>query len=149
MNGRRIGEFAAITGVSADTVRYYEKVKLLPRAGRTAAGYRLYDDIDVERIQFIKQAQALGLSLNEIKSLLTVRGGAKECRQVRDLLQTKLTQLDQQMQMLRSFRRTLADHLMECERQLQTSGEAAECPVIVDISRSQNTRKKDSKGKMR
>jgi DNA-binding transcriptional MerR regulator len=147
MTELRIGEFAAIAGVSADTVRYYEKVKLLPRAGRTVAGYRLYDDIDVERIQFIKQAQALGLSLNEIKSLLTARGGAEECRQVRDLLQAKLSQLDDQVQMLRSFRRTLADHLVECERQLQTTGDGGECPVIVDISRPQNIPKKNKRRK--
>jgi len=57
MDGRRIGEFAALTGVSADTVRYYEKVRLLPRAGRNAVGYRLYDDDDLERMQFIRQAQ--------------------------------------------------------------------------------------------
>ena len=145
MSVRRIGEFAAVTGVSADTVRYYEKVELLPRAGRTAAGYRVYDDNDVERMQFIKQAQALGLSLNEIKTLLTARGGAKECRQVRDLLRAKLSQLDDQLKSLRSFRVTLADHLVACERQLQKTGETAECPVIVDISGPQRTFAKGSK----
>lgn len=145
MSMRRIGEFAALAGVTADTIRYYETIELLPPASRTSAGYRLYDDKDLARVRFVKQAQSLGLSLTEIKSLLTARGGAKECRQVRDLLRAKITQLDQQVAMVRAFRLTLAINLAECERQLQKSGEEAECPVIVNIDQSGSTSRKKKK----
>jgi DNA-binding transcriptional MerR regulator len=147
MSIRRIGEFAALAGVTADTIRYYETIQLLPAASRTSAGYRLYDDNDLTRVRFVKQAQSLGLSLAEIKTLLTARGGAKECRQVRDLLRAKIIQLDQQVDVLRAFRRTLADHLEECERELQESGEAAECPVIINMGRSDSIPRKDKKAK--
>ena len=77
----RIGELASAAGVSADTVRYYERRNLLPRPGRTGAGYRVYSDQDVDRLQFIARAQSLGLSLHEIKALLPERRkGLPECR---------------------------------------------------------------------
>src|SRR6266852_7603793 len=88
----RIGELATRAGVSIDAVRYYERLKLLPRAGRTAGGFRLFGPESVERVQFIKQAQELGLTLDEIKGLLAT-GGAEECRRVRDLLGKKIGEL--------------------------------------------------------
>ena len=142
MSGLRIGEFAALSGVSTDTIRYYEKVKLLPRAGRTSAGYRLYNNDDVERVHFIKQAQTLGLSLDEIRILLIAEGGDRECLQVRDLLQKKLIQLDEKLRLLRSFRHTLSNHLTVCEQQLREAGDRAECPVIVDLTHQQHSSKK-------
>ena len=72
----RIGEVAARTGVSIDTLRYYEKRQLLPRAPRTAGGFRLFSPEAVERIRFIKQAQALGFSLDEVSELLTTGGAS-------------------------------------------------------------------------
>ena len=92
----RIGELATRTGVSIDAVRYYERLKLLPRAGRTAGGFRLFGPESVERVQFIKQAQELGLTLDDIKGLLAT-GGAEECRNVRDLLSKKISELDGKM----------------------------------------------------
>ena len=64
-------------------MRYYDRVKLLPRANRSAGGFRLFGLDAIERVQFIKQAQELGLTLDEIKGLLAT-GGAEECRRVRD-----------------------------------------------------------------
>ena len=81
----RIGEVAMRSGVSVDALRYYERVKLLPRAKRSSGGFRLFGLDAIERVQFIKQAQELGLTLDEIKGLLAT-GGAEECRRVRDLL---------------------------------------------------------------
>ena len=63
----RTGELAARAGVSVDAVRYYERLKLLPRARRTSGNFRLFGEHAVERLQFIKQAQELGFSLDEIK----------------------------------------------------------------------------------
>lgn len=95
LSSLRIGELASAAGVSTDAVRYYERLKILPRPSRTRAGYRLYSEEDVERLRFIKQAQSLGLSLDEVKELLPARrAGLSECERVRDLLAAKLAELD-------------------------------------------------------
>ena len=67
----QIGEIANRSGVSVDTVRYYEKLKILPIAPRTSGGYRVFSAKAIEQIRFIKQAQELGFSLDEIKKLLS------------------------------------------------------------------------------
>ena len=125
----RIGEVATRSGVSIDAVRYYERLKILPRARRTSGNFRLFGPEAIERVQFIKQAQELGLTLDEIKGLLAT-GGADECRRVRDLLHNKIEDLDGKMKAMRDFRRTLARHLLECERELETRGDEACCPVV-------------------
>lgn len=131
----RIGELAAQGGVSIDTIRYYERRKLLPHAGRSSGGFRLYTPEAVERLRFIRQAQEIGFSLDEIGRLLA-SGGAAECRRVSDLLRAKLGELDERIQAMRRFRHTLADHLEACERELRTHGKSAQCPIIVEITQS-------------
>ena len=138
----RIGEIAGRAGVSIDTVRYYEGRHLLPRAPRTGGGFRVFTPETVERVRFIKQAQDLGFSLEEIGTLLTTGGGASECRSVRDLLKAKLTDLDEQLKKMKKFRQVLAHHLEACERELRTRGEAAECPVVIEIERPDRTPKR-------
>lgn len=130
----RIGEVAAQAGVSVDTVRYYERRRLLPRASRTRNGFRVFTSQTVERIRFIKQAQDIGLSLNEIGQLLTTEGSPNECRRVSNLLGKKLTELDERLKLMRDFRRTLVRYLAECENELQRQGETAACPVIEEIT---------------
>ena len=129
----RIGELAARTGVSIDTIRYYERRRLLPRAPRTSGGFRVFAREAVERIRFIKQAQEIGLSLEEVNELLSDGGGADKCRRVSELLRAKLEDIDQRIKTMRSFRRTLAHHLAACERELDEKGQAAECPVVLEI----------------
>ena len=107
-DGLRIGEVAKRASVSIDTLRYYEKVRLLPRTSRSAGGFRLFAPEHVERVRFIKQAQQLGFSLEEIRGLL-VSGGAEECMKVRDLLRSKLTEMDERLKSIRAFRRVLGD----------------------------------------
>jgi hypothetical protein len=77
----RIGEVARRSGVSIDALRYDERLRLLPRTRRSSGGFRLFTSEHVVRIQFIKQSQDLGFSLEEIKGLLAT-GGAEECRKV-------------------------------------------------------------------
>jgi DNA-binding transcriptional MerR regulator len=143
----QIGEVAKRAGVSIDTIRYYEKVKLLPRLARSSGGFRLFAPEHIERVLFIKQAQELGFSLEEIKGLLAT-GGAEECRKVRDLLQRKLTELNDRHKAMKGFRRVLARHLSECEAELKQHGESACCPVVAGgstrrakdmVTRYQNT----------
>ena len=131
----RIGELAARSGVTPDTLRYYERLGLLPAPRRSASGYRLYGPAALDRLRFIKQAQRLGLSLREIRDLVdwADRGGLKRCERVRDLLRRKLADLDAQLTELETFRRTLAAQLERCERTLATSSSTA-CPVIDDLA---------------
>ena len=138
----QIGEVASRSEVSIDTVRYYERRKLLPRASRSTGGFRLFLPETVERVRFIKHAQEMGLSLEEITQLLATHGGAAECQKVRDLLRSKLTELDGRMKKMRDFRRTLTHHLTACERELKQHGDAAACPVVVEITASQAAKKK-------
>ncbi len=128
----QIGEVATRTGVSIDTLRYYERLKLLPRARRSPGGFRLFTGDHVERVQFIKQAQELGFSLEEIKGLLAT-GGADECRKVRNLLQLKLSELDDRLKAMKRFRGVLARHLSACDEELERHGESACCPVVVGV----------------
>jgi DNA-binding transcriptional MerR regulator len=134
----KIGELATRAGVSVDVVRYYERMKLLPLAPRTSGGFRLFESNSIERVQFIRQAQKLGLFLEEIRGILSI-GGADECRKVCDLLSTKLKEIDEQMTSMKTFRRILTRHFKDCERELQRHGSAACCPVVAGIKRKQAT----------
>jgi DNA-binding transcriptional MerR regulator len=137
----RIGEIALRSGVSIDTVRYYERRRLLPAASRTEGGFRLFSEETVDRVQFIKQAQELGFSLDEIGEILTT-GGATECRRVRDHLKVKLTELNERIRLMQDFRKTLTRHLADCERELSRHTDDAVCPVLVKISRDDSRKKK-------
>lgn len=137
-----IGQLAERAGVSIDTIRYYERRRLLPRASRSAGGFRLFSSETVERIRFIKQAQEIGLSLDEISRLLAAGGGARECRQVSELLRAKLRELDERLRAMRAFRRALANYLAECEGELSRHGDDARCPVLVEISLGAHKEKK-------
>ena len=128
----RIGEIAQRAGVSVGTIRYYEKRKLLPISPRSVGGFRLFAVETIERVRFIKQAQEMGFSLDEIRTLLT-GGGVGACGQMRDLLQAKLLEIRERMKGLRGFERTLSSHLQKCEKELARHGAAAKCPVIVEI----------------
>ncbi|HWT02878.1 MAG TPA: MerR family transcriptional regulator [Pyrinomonadaceae bacterium] len=141
-----IGEVAVKTGVSVDTVRYYERRSLLPRAARTGGRFRVFGPEAVGRILFIKQAQGLGFSLDEIRHLLNGGGdGAGGCRSMRDLLRAKIKELDGRMKAMKEFRVTLADHLAACDRELRRRRGEAECPVMVEISHAR-PRKRGPKG---
>ena len=129
-SGIQIGDLAKRAGVTVDTVRFYERRQLLPRAPRSGGGFRLFAPEVVERISFIRQAQELGFSLEEIKGLLAT-GGAAECRKVRDLLQRKLSELDERLKAMKGFRRVLGRQLSACNEELKRNGESACCPVAV------------------
>jgi len=137
----RIGEVASRAGVSIDTVRYYERMRLLPAAPRTEGGFRLFTPETVEQVRFIKQAQELGFSLDEIGELL-MTGGANECRRVRDHLKAKLSELDERIRLMQDFRKTLTRHLAACERELSRRNEDAVCPVLVKISRADSRKRR-------
>jgi DNA-binding transcriptional MerR regulator len=133
----QIGELAARSGVTPDTLRYYERLGLLPQPGRTRGGFRVYRPETIERIRFVKQAQTLGLTLDEIRDLVSYqdRGGLKRCRSVRDLLRAKLAAVQARLAELQEFQSTLIGYLQQCERSLNPEREVdrdsdPDCPVI-------------------
>lgn len=131
----RIGEVATRSGVSIDTLRYYERRKLLSTAPRTQSGYRMFSSETVDRVLFIRQAQELGFTLEEISELLTTNG-TSDCLKVHDLLDTKLTELDARMKSMHDFREKLIHYLAECEVELKEHPDSAECPVVDEMAHS-------------
>ena len=112
MAGLLIGELAQRAGVTAPTIRYYEEIGLLPRPVRTASGYRRYADSAVEELRFIRKAQTLGFSLDEIGGILDLsRSGRTPCSHVLSLAQQHLDALDQRIGQLQRFRDHLASGL--------------------------------------
>jgi DNA-binding transcriptional MerR regulator len=104
----RIGQLAHSTGVSTDTIRYYEKIGLLPRAGRSASGYREYPSGAGNRIQVIRNAVQLGFPLDEIAKVLRVRdAGGAPCRQVRDYAHALVQQIEHRIKELTAERRSM------------------------------------------
>ncbi len=128
--GLTIGEVSKEVGAPPSTIRYYEKEGLLQPGGRTASNYRYYHHEHVERLRFIRAAQASGLTLGDIKTLLSFRDGVTSpCEEVRELLLERLGSVEAQMKELRHVRSVLRSFLRACgavER-----GE--ECPVIENL----------------
>lgn len=131
-NGRRlrIGELADEFGINPKTVRYYEEIDLLPAPSRSAAGYRLYNAEDRERLRFIIKAKRVGLTLEEIGEIFALRRGGKQpCERVTTLLDDKIRALDEQLRRLSEFRRDLTT-LREEASQGAASTEASFCWII-------------------
>jgi len=106
----RIGDLAAQARVTTKTIRYYESVGLLDPPERTAAGYRNYDDQAAERLRFIRDAQATGLSLSEIQSILELKdSGQGTCDHTKSLLLAHLAELDRQIERLAVTRNALVE----------------------------------------
>ncbi len=107
-----VSKLADRVGTSADTVRYYERIGLLPEPDRSASGYRMYSDDAVERLQFIKYAQRFGLRLEEISELLAIRErGLCPCGHTRVLLERRLAQLDEDMAVMARLRHDIGQML--------------------------------------
>jgi DNA-binding transcriptional MerR regulator len=122
MSMRRIGALAASAGVTVDTLRFYEQQGLLPRAVRTAGGFRLYPPESAERLRFIAQARQVGLSLREIRQL--VEPDNARCVAVRGVIAERLSDVDRKLRELARFRRTLAVALERCDQTLSRSKNA-------------------------
>ena len=114
-----VGQVAALSGVSRDAIRYYERRGLLPKAARTPAGYRQYPDGVIRRLALVRNAQRFGFSLAEIAGFLRVRdGGGKPCEAVRAAGQRILKTVEQQIIDLRSTRKTMQATLRDWDRAL-------------------------------
>ncbi|HEV8426305.1 MAG TPA: heavy metal-responsive transcriptional regulator [Pyrinomonadaceae bacterium] len=104
----RIGEVAKASGVGIETLRFYERSGLLGRPARTQSGYRLYSADILTRLDFIKRAQVLGFSLQEINQIIADKQtGRSPCREVREIVRQRLDELDEKMKEMRRYRREL------------------------------------------
>lgn len=105
----KVGELAARAGVGVQTLHYYERLGLLPKPERSAANHRVYAPETLRRVQFIKKAQAVGFTLEEIKEVFRCgQRGAQRCRHVAELGEKRLRELDEELEMLQAFRNSLA-----------------------------------------
>jgi MerR family transcriptional regulator, copper efflux regulator len=115
----RSSELARLVGVSTDTLRYYERHRLLPPVPRAVNGYRCYPPQAVERVALIRRALGLGFSVEELARILKARdSGSPPCQTVRALAVEKLTQVEQQMRDLTRFRKELRTVLRDWDQRL-------------------------------
>lgn len=131
MTQRFIGLVAREADVPIKTIRYYEDIRLLPKATRTAAGYRLYSLDTVDRLQFIKKAQNLGLRLEEIREILDLADrGRCPCGHVQQVLKKRLAELQRKIADLRGVEQRVAAAIRRgCPPNFRPRGKAI-CPTI-------------------
>lgn len=112
----KISELAAQTGLSAHTLRFYEKNGLISASTRSEAGYRFYNDSDVRRVQFVKTARNTGFSLEDIAQLLSIRVDkhSHSCQEVTDITRHKLEAVNAKLAELQSMQQTLELLLESC-----------------------------------
>jgi DNA-binding transcriptional MerR regulator len=114
----KIGEVARLAGVGVETLRFYERSGLLNRPARSEGGYRLYDARTLKTLEFIRRAQSLGFTLEEIKRIIAEsRAGQKPCAEVRETVRRRLAELDEQMAQIRRYRNALATTLKQWDAQ--------------------------------
>lgn len=133
----QIGSLSERSGISIDTIRFYEKQRLIQSPRRSEGGFRLFRDEDVTALRFIKSAQELGFSLDEIRELLSLRqDGAKACPRMQHLLQRKLTSVGKKIASLRIIESELKAALRKCNSALKGTPVVDQqvCPVLDEIS---------------
>ena len=123
-NALTIGRLAKSAGVGVETIRYYQSRKLVPVPARIGS-YRYYPIEIVERLRFIKRAQELGFTLNEVGELLKLNDGANR-KSIRAVASTRLAQIESKLADLQRMRRVLTHLVHECEQ----TDTRAPCPII-------------------
>lgn len=126
-----IGGVARHAGVNVETIRYYQRLKLLEEPPKPSGGVRRYSDVAVARVRFIKRAQELGFSLNEIRRLMQL-GDPQSCGEARALAAEKLALVESRVADLQRLRRTLRELIGRCDRARGTIA----CPIIESLARS-------------
>jgi len=129
--GIQIGELSRRTGGNIETIRYYERIGLLPAPARSAGRYRIYDTADVRRLAFIRRARELGFTLDEVRTLLklSANDGQGACTEVRELAELHLGKVRAKIADLRAMERVLAYAVQRC-----AAAELSDCPIIDALS---------------
>ncbi len=132
MSGLTVGQLAKKAGVNVETVRYYERIGLMPEPQRRESGYRMYSQDDLTRLAFIRHAKELGFTLNEIRELLELRVDAKSnCEEVRAQAEAKIRNIEQKIAHLQRIREVLGKLVSACWQREDTG----ECPILEAIER--------------
>jgi Hg(II)-responsive transcriptional regulator len=126
MKSMTIGKLATAAGVRVDTVRFYERLGLLPEARRSESGYRHFTTDDVERLRFVRRAKALGFSLEEIADLLRLNDGNGSRKEIRELAARRLAQIDRELAELTAIKTSLEALVHRCDGK----GSAVGCPIV-------------------
>jgi Cd(II)/Pb(II)-responsive transcriptional regulator len=130
----QIGELANHTGSSVETIRFYEKQKLLPSPLRSSGNYRLYDESHVERLQFIRHCRSLDMTLEEVRALLAFRDGPNEdCAGVNDLLDRHIGHVARRIKELKA----LQGQLKELRQQCSASQSVRECGILQGLGQAE------------
>jgi DNA-binding transcriptional MerR regulator len=140
----QIGDVAAQTGLTVDAIRFYEREQLLHTPARSTGGFRLFSKSDVQDLAFIRNAQELGFSLQEIRELLGLKQASHpDCRQVEQLLKHKITIVREKIAALRKLEQELLREMANCESNLSNAslGHVEDCPVLADISQAKRSKK--------
>ena len=128
-----IGQLAKAVGVNVQTVRYYERLKLLTPSARKSSGYRLFGPSEVARLRFIKNAQALGFTLQEIGELLNLRvSSTARCGDVQRKAQSKLKQVEAKVRDLRALAKALRGLVRACQAGQPTD----RCPILNSLEQT-------------
>jgi len=125
-----IGEAADLSGVSSRMIRHYESIGLVPEAGRTFAGYRLYTEADIHRLRFIKRSRSLGFSTRQIETLLGLwNNRSRASSEVKKLAQAHADELAAKIAQMQAMQRTLQDLARRCH-----GNGRPECPILDDLA---------------
>ena len=136
MDAFTIGQVAKQAKVHIETLRYYERRGLIPRPHRTVSNYRVYSSENLRRVKFIKQAQGLGFSLNEIKKLLALRAAPRaRCADVRTYATHKIEDIEEKIRSLARMRKTLEKLIAECSG----DGPVTQCPILESLDSEPST----------
>ena len=128
-----IGDLAERTGVTPETIRYYEREGVIPRAARSGTGgYRQYGTADAERLRFVRRARDLGFSLEEVRELLALAAGdpTRPCGDVNQIAHAHLAQVDAKLGQLRALRRELSRLIDACDR----NASLGDCSLLSALS---------------
>lgn len=126
----RRGELAKRTGCNIETIRYYERIGLLPDPPRSENGFRRYEEGHITRLMFIRRARGLGFTLDEVQDLLRlVDGGHYTCAQVQDLALRHVEEIQHKIEDLRRMEQALKEMATQCSGE-----EVPECPIIEILS---------------
>lgn len=141
----QIGDVANETGLSVETIRFYERERLLRRAVRSSGGFRLFSKSDVVDLEFICNAQELGFSLHEIRDLLALRNTLHpDCGQVAKMIEHKIVSVRAKIAALRKIERELTRTMVRCQATLRAAQQNKPdgCPALRNISQSDGRKRK-------
>ena len=133
-----IGKAAKVAGVSVDTIRFYEKLRLIKSVDRSASGYRLFEGEQIHDLAFVRHAQELGFSLTEVRELLALRQKHHVCSEVQSMLKRKLGDVREKINSLSRLEAELAAAFRNCNRELRLErGIKHEdcCPLLTKLDR--------------